>query len=87
MDVPSLEQLISDLNDSELYACANQQTSSLKSTFILDIADWLPFYSKTQYTDFLTDHWGNPYDPSFESFKQFLNRELRRINTCFPKDF
>ena len=85
MDVPALEQLISDLNDCELYACAYQQTSSLGSTFILDVADRLPFYSKTRYTDFLTDHWGNPDEPSFESFKQFLNRELKRINTTFAQ--
>ena len=85
MDVPALEQLISDLNDCELYAYAYQQTSSLGSTFILDVADRLPFYSKTRYTDFLTDHWENPDEPSFESFKQFLNRELKRINTTFAQ--
>ena len=76
MDVPSLEQLISELNDFELYVRARQQTNSLGSFFILDIAERLPFYFKTRYTDFLLDHWGNPDEPSFESFKVFLSREL-----------
>ena len=85
MDVNALEQLLSELNDCELYARAYKQTSSLNSSFILDIAERLPFYFKTRYTDYLVDHCGNPDDPSFDTFKFFLNRELKRINTTFAQ--
>ena len=85
MDVNALEQLLSELNDCKLYTSAYKQTSSLNNSFILDIAERLLFYFKTRYPDYLVDHCGNPDDPSFDTFKTFLSRELKRINTTFAQ--
>ena len=85
IDVAALEQLISELNECELYARAYKQTNLLNSSFILDIAERLPFYLKNRYTDFLLDHCDNPDDPSFETLKEFLRRELQRMNTTFAQ--
>jgi len=46
IDVPTLEKLISDLNDCELYARAHKQTNNLDSSVIIDIGERLPFYFK-----------------------------------------
>ena len=85
MDVHALEQLISELNDCELYARAYKQTEALNSSFIADIAERLPFYFKNRYMDYLLDHCDNLDDPSFATFKSFLRRELKRINTTFAQ--
>ena len=87
IDVPALEQLISELNDCELYARVHKQVSSLDRYSILDVADRLQFYIKNRYADFLLNHCGNPNDPSFETFKNLLNRELHRSNTTFIQSF
>ena len=55
MDVNAFEQLLSELNDCELYAQAYKQTSSLNSSFILDIAERLPFYFKIRFTNYLVE--------------------------------
>ena len=85
MDTPTLEKLLSDMNNCELYARAHQQTSALDSWFILDIGERCPFYFRNRYTEFLLDHYDNPDQPTFESFKLFLSRELRRINATFAQ--
>ena len=85
VDVNALEQLLSELNDYELYARAYKQTSSLNSSFIMDIAERMPLYFKTCYTDYFVDHCGNPNDPSFDTFITFLSRELKTINTTFAQ--
>ena len=87
IDTPTLEKLIADLNNCELYARAHKQTSALDSSFILDIGERCPYYFKNKYTDYLLDQCDNPDQPSFESFKLFLNRELKRINTTFAQRF
>jgi len=87
MDAGALEKLISDLNDCELYARAHKQIAALDSSFIIDIGKRLPFYVKNRYADFLQDHYNNPEQPTFASFKDFLNRELQRTNTTFAQRF
>ena len=87
IDTPTLEKLISELNNCELYARAHKQTHCLDSSFILDIGERCPYYFRNRYTDFLLDHYDNPDQPSFESFKLFLHRELKRINTTFAQRF
>ena len=85
IDVSSLEKLISDINDCELYARAYKQASSLDCSFIIDITERFPFYFKNRYADFLCDQYNNPDQPTFESFKAFLSKELNRINTTFAQ--
>ena len=48
LDANTLEKLISDLNDCELYARAHRQSSSLDSSFIIDIGERLQFYFKNR---------------------------------------
>ena len=85
MDAGTLEKLISDLNDCELYARAHQQMHSLDSNFIVDVGERLPYNFKKQYTYFLHDNFGSTEQPSFDSFKQFLNRELQVVKTTFAE--
>ena len=85
MGVPALEPLISKLDNSELYARAQNQVSSINKFFILDITDRLPFYIKNCCADFLLDHCGNLDNSSFETFKTFLNPELHRSNNTFTQ--
>ena len=87
IDVYTLEKLISDLNDCELYARAHKQTDHLDSSFIIDIGERLPFFFKGRYADYLQDRFGHLDQPTFVSFKQFLNRELQRINSTFAQRF
>ena len=87
MDAGTLEKLISDLNDCELYARAHQQMHSLDSNFIVDVGERLPYNFKKQYTYFLHDNFGSTKQPSFDSFKQFLNRELQVVKTTFAERF
>ena len=87
MDAGTLEKLISDLNDCELYARAHQQMHSLDSNFIVDVGERLPYNFKKQYTYFLHDNFGSTEQPSFDSFKQFLNRELQVVKTTFAERF
>ena len=87
MDAGTLEKLISDLNDCELYARAHQQMHSLDSNFIVDVGERLPYNFKKQYTYFLHDNFGSTEQPSFYSFKQFLNRELQVVKTTFAERF
>ena len=87
MDAGTLEKLISDLNDCELYARAHQQMHSLESNFIVDVGERLPYNFKKQYTNFLHDNFGSTEQPSFDSFKQFLNRELQVVKTTFAERF
>ena len=87
MDARTLEKLISDLNDCELYARAHQQMHSLDSNFIVDVDERLPYNFKKQYTYFLHDNFGSTEQPSFDSFKQFLNRELQVVKTTFAERF
>jgi len=87
IDTATLQQLISDLNNCELYARVHKQISSLDSSFILDIVERCPAFFKNKYTDFLLDHFNNLNLPTFESFKLFLNQKLKRINTTFAQRF
>ena len=87
MDAGTLEKLISDLNDCELYARAHQQMHSLDSNFIVDVGERFPYNFKKQYTYFLHDNFGSTEQPSFDSFKQFLNRELQVVKTTFAERF
>ena len=87
IDSKTLEKLISELNDCELYARAHKQTHSLDSNFIIDVGERLPFHFKKQYTYFLQDNYGSTEQPSFDSFKQFLNRELHVVKTTFAERF
>ena len=87
IDVSTLEKLISDLNDCKLYAQAHKQTDHLDSSFIIDIGERLPFFFKDRYADYLQDRFGHLDQPTFVSFKQFLNRELqtcRGLTQCSP---
>ena len=60
---------------------------SLNSNFIVDVGERLPFNFKKQYTYFLHDNFGSTEQPSFDSFKQFLNRELQVVKTTFAERF
>ena len=86
-DAGTLEKLISDLNDCELYARAHQQMHSLDNKFIVDVGERLPYNFKKQYTYFLHDNFGSTEQPSFDSFKQFLSRELQVVKTTFAERF
>jgi len=48
IDIATLEQLISDLNNCELYARAHKQISSLDGSFILDIGERCPTFFKNK---------------------------------------
>ena len=56
--VSTIENLISDLNDCELYARVHKQTDHLDSSFIIDIGEGLPFYFNGRYADYLQDRFG-----------------------------
>ena len=87
MNAGTLDKLISDLNDCELYARAHQQMHSLDSSFIVDVGERLPYNFKKQYTYFLQNNFGSTEQPSFDFFKQFLNRELQAVKTTFAERF
>ena len=87
MDAGSLEKLISDLNDCELYARDHQQMYSLDSNFIVDVGKRFPYNFKKQYIYFLHDNFGSTEQPSIDSFKPFLNRELQVVKTTFAERF
>ena len=75
------------LNDCELYARAHKQLHNLDSNFIVDVGEQLSFDIKKQYIYFLHDNFGSTEQPSFDSFKQFLNRKLQIVKTTFAERF
>ena len=59
------------------------------SNFSVNVGMWvqLPFNFKKQYTYFLHDNFGSTKQPSFDSFKEFLNREMQVVKTNFGQQF
>ena len=60
---------------------------NLNSNFIVHVDERLSFNFKKQYTYFLHDNFGITEQPSFDSFKQFLSRELQVVKTTFAERF
>ena len=77
--VSTLENLISEVNDCELYARVHKQTDHLDSSFIIDIGERLPFYFKGRYADYLQDR--------FRHLSRLRNSELWRIHSAFSQRF